>query len=158
MANQKMVRVDYRLIHGQIVAKWIKFRPVNRLIIADDELVNDEFMSDIYRMGAPENEVEIIKIDDLEETLNKKDDSVMIIFKDVYNAKRAVDNGVKLAELNVGAVQNNKDRHSITSGVALSKEEYETLSDLKNKGLNVYIQPIPENDKLTLEKIKNKIK
>lgn len=158
MANQKMVRVDYRLIHGQIVAKWIKFRPVNRLIIADDELVDDAFMSDIYKMAAPENEVEIIKVDDLEETLNKKDDSVMIIFKDVYNAKRAVNNGVKLAELNIGAVQNNKDRNSITSGVALSKEEYEALSDLKNKGLDVYIQPIPENDKLSLEKIKNKIK
>ena len=71
----------------------------------------------------------------------------MIIFKDVYNAKRAVNNGVKLAELNIGAVQNNKDRNSITSGVALSKEEYEALSDLKNKGLDVYIQPLPENDK-----------
>lgn len=158
MANQKMVRVDYRLIHGQIVAKWIKHRPVDRLIVADDELSNDEFMSDIYKMAAPENEVEIIKVDDLEETLNSKDDSVMIIFKDVYNAKRAVDNGVELAELNVGAVQNNKDRYSITTGVALSKEEYETLSDLKNNGLDVYVQPIPENDKLLLERIKNKIK
>lgn len=158
MANQKMVRVDYRLIHGQIVAKWIKFRPVDRLIIADDELLNDEFMIDIYKMAVPGNEVDIVKVEDLEDALNSKDDHVMIIFKDVVNAKRAVDNGVELTELNVGAVQNNKERFSVTQGVALSKEEYESLSELKNNGLNVYIQPIPENDKLSLKSIKNKIK
>ena len=27
MGKLKMVRVDYRMVHGQIVAKWIKFRP-----------------------------------------------------------------------------------------------------------------------------------
>lgn len=158
MANQKMVRVDYRLIHGQIVAKWIKFRPVDRLIIADDELIKDEFMMDIYKMAAPGNEVDIIPVDELEETLNRKNDNVMIIFKDVANAKRAVDNGLNLAELNVGAVQNNKDRSSVTQGVALSKEEYEILSELKGDGLDVYIQPIPESNRLSLESIKGKIK
>lgn len=38
MAKQKIVRIDYRLIHGQVVAKWIKYYPVNRIIVADDEL------------------------------------------------------------------------------------------------------------------------
>src|SRR5699024_11398510 len=104
MANQKMVRIDYRLIHGQIVAKWIKFRPVDRLLIADDELLNDEFMIDIYKMAAPGHEVEIVKVNDLEDALNSKDDRVMIIFKDVANAKRAVDNGVVLAVINVVAI------------------------------------------------------
>ena len=40
MGKLNMVRVDYRMVHGQIVAKWIKFRPVDRLILADDSLVD----------------------------------------------------------------------------------------------------------------------
>ena len=60
MAKQKIVRIDYRLIHGQVVAKWIKYYPVNRIIVADDELKNDAFMCDIYKMAAPGNEVEIV--------------------------------------------------------------------------------------------------
>ena len=47
MAKIKMVRIDYRMVHGQIVAKWIKFRPVDRLILADDALVDDSFMGDL---------------------------------------------------------------------------------------------------------------
>lgn len=158
MATQKMVRVDYRLIHGQIVAKWIKFHPVNRLIIADDELIKDEFMIDLYKMAVPEHDVDIVAVDKLAETLDKKDDNVMIIFRDVKSFKRAFDSGVKLIELNVGAVQKNKDRQSLISGVALSKEEMALLKEMKDKGLNVYFQPIPENEKLSLESIQNKIK
>lgn len=157
MATQKMVRIDYRLIHGQVVAKWIKFRPVNRLIVADDELLKDEFMCDIYKMAAPGNEVEIVAVDDLQEALDRKDDQVMVIFRDVVNAKRAFDATVSLAELNVGAVPSAKDRHSVTQGVALSKDEFDLLMEMKNKGVDVYIQPIPENDKLTLDSIQNKL-
>lgn len=157
MATQKMVRIDYRLIHGQVVAKWIKFRPVNRLIVADDELLKDEFMSDIYKMAAPGNEVEIVAVDDLQEALDRKDDQVMLIFRDVATAKRVFDANIELAELNVGAVPSTKERHSVTQGVALSKDEFEVLQEMKKTGLDVYIQPIPENDKLTLDSIQNKL-
>ncbi|MBO0451975.1 PTS sugar transporter subunit IIB [Candidatus Enterococcus murrayae] len=158
MAKQRIVRVDYRLIHGQVVAKWIKYHPVNRIIVADDELKNDDFMCDIYKLAAPGNEVEIVSVAELEETLNKKNDDVMIIFKDIRNAQRALENGVELVELNVGAVQTGKASQFVTSGVALTMEEFETLKQLDTQGLNVYIQPIPENEKITLESIANKIK
>ncbi|HLQ40700.1 MAG TPA: PTS sugar transporter subunit IIB [Tetragenococcus sp.] len=156
MSEQKMVRIDYRLIHGQIIAKWIKFRPVDRLIVADDELVQDDFMSDIYKMAVPEHDVDIIKVADLKQYLEKKDDKVMVIFKDVTNALKAYKEGVSLKELNVGAVQSQKDRQTITSGVALSAEEYKSLTEMQDSGVDVYVQPIPENEKITLKSLKQK--
>ncbi|MBO0455224.1 PTS sugar transporter subunit IIB [Enterococcus hulanensis] len=158
MANQRIVRVDYRLIHGQVVAKWIKYHPIHRIIVADDDLKNDDFMCDIYKLAAPGNEVEIVSLAELATTLNKKNDDVMIIFKEIKNAKQALEDGVDLVELNVGAVQTRKDSRFVTSGVALTKEEFEDMEELQEKGLNVYVQPIPENEKLSLEGIRNKIK
>lgn len=83
MAKIKMVRIDYRMVHGQIVAKWIKFRPVDRLILADDALVDDPFMGDIYKMAVPQKDVDIVKLTDIQGALDKADDTVMLIFKDV---------------------------------------------------------------------------
>ena len=40
MAEIKLVRVDYRLIHGQVVARWLKVCPVRRIVLVDDVLVN----------------------------------------------------------------------------------------------------------------------
>ena len=125
MGKLKMVRVDYRMVHGQIVAKWIKFRPVDRLILADDSLVDDPFMGDIYRMAVPDREVDIVKLGDVQTAIDRKNDTVLLIFKDVASAYTVYKNGLQLPELNVGAVQNSAQRKAVVQGVALTVEEYE---------------------------------
>lgn len=158
MGKLKMVRVDYRMVHGQIVAKWIKFRPVDRLILADDSLVDDPFMGDIYRMAVPDREVDIVKLGDIQTAIDRKDDTVLLIFKDVASAYTVYKNGLQLPELNVGAVQNSAQRKSVVQGIALSAEEYEKLCEMKAEGVNVFLQPIPENDPVSLGSIEKKLK
>ena len=153
MGKLNMVRVDYRMVHGQIVAKWIKFRPVDRLILADDSLVDDPFMGDIYRMAVPDREVDIVKLGDVQTAIDRKNDTVLLIFKDVASAYTVYKNGLQLPELNVGAVQNSAQRKAVVQGVALSVEEYEKLSEMKAEGVNVFLQPIPENDPVSLGSI-----
>ncbi|MCR0206126.1 PTS sugar transporter subunit IIB [[Clostridium] innocuum] len=158
MGKLKMVRVDYRMVHGQIVAKWIKFRPVDRLILADDSLVDDPFMGDIYRMAVPDREVDIVKLGDIQTAIDRKDDTVLLIFKDVASAYTVYKNRLQLPELNVGAVQNSAQRKPVVQGVALSAEEYEKLCEMKAEGVNVFLQPIPENDPVSLGSIEKKLK
>ena len=158
MGKLNMVRVDYRMVHGQIVAKWIKFRPVDRLILADDSLVDDPFMGDIYRMAVPDREVDIVKLGDIQTAIDRKDDTVLLIFKDVASAYTVYKNGLQLPELNVGEVQNSAQRKSVVQGVALSAEEYEKLCEMKAEGVNVFLQPIPENDPVSLGSIEKKLK
>ena len=158
MGKLNMVRVDYRMVHGQIVAKWIKFRPVDRLILADDSLVDDPFMGDIYRMAVPDREVDIVKLGDIQTAIDRKDDTVLLIFKDVASAYTVYKNGLQLPELNVGAVQNSAQRKAVVQGVALTVEEYEKLSEMKAEGVNVFLQPIPENDPVSLGSIEKKLK
>ena len=158
MGKLNMVRVDYRMVHGQIVAKLIKFRPVDRLILADDSLVDDPFMGDIYRMAVPDREVDIVKLGDVQTAIDRKNDTVLLIFKDVASAYTVYKNGLQLPELNVGAVQNSAQRKAVVQGVALSVEEYEKLSEMKAEGVNVFLQPIPENDPVSLGSIEKKLK
>lgn len=158
MGKLNMVRVDYRMVHGQIVAKWIKFRPVDRLILADDSLVDDPFMGDIYRMAVPDREVDIVKLGDVQTAIDRKNDTVLLIFKDVASAYTVYKNGLQLPELNVGAVQNSAQRKAVVQGVALTVEEYEKLSEMKAEGVNVFLQLIPENDPVSLGSIEKKLK
>ena len=158
MGKLNMVRVDYRMVHRQIVAKWIKFRPVDRLILADDSLVDDPFMGDIYRMAVPDREVDIVKLGDVQTAIDRKNDTVLLIFKDVASAYTVYKNGLQLPELNVGAVQNSAQRKAVVQGVALTVEEYEKLSEMKAEGVNVFLQPIPENDPVSLGSIEKKLK
>lgn len=158
MATLKMVRVDYRLIHGQVVAKWIKFHPIDRLVLVDDMLVEDDFMADIYRMAAGDKKVDIVRLDSIQETLDATDDMVMLIFKDVAGAYTAVMGGLKIPELNVGAIQSGPGRKTILQGVALSAEEYDKLLKIRDTGVKVFMQPIPEHDAVDISAAADKVR
>ena len=42
MAEIKLVRVDYRLIHGQVATVWSKEANAQRIIICSDEVAKDQ--------------------------------------------------------------------------------------------------------------------
>lgn len=39
----KLVRIDHRLLHGQVVFAWVNRLNINRIIVVDDVAANDEF-------------------------------------------------------------------------------------------------------------------
>ena len=53
MATIALCRVDSRLIHGQVLTKWLGQSDANRIIVMSDMLIQDPFMKNIYIMAAP---------------------------------------------------------------------------------------------------------
>ncbi|HIX67556.1 MAG TPA: PTS sugar transporter subunit IIB [Candidatus Anaerostipes excrementavium] len=158
MADIKLIRVDYRLIHGQVVAKWLKVSPVRRIVLVDDVLGNDEFMSDIYKMAVPKGTaVDIVTVNKAKSVLDQTSDTVFLILKDIDTCCRVIDKGVEILALNVGAVPNEQGRKLITSGVAISPKELEQLEELETKGIEITVQPIPEIAALSFDAVKKKM-
>ena len=53
MAELALVRIDARMIHGQVVTQWIKRLSCTRIIMVDDQFSADPFMSKVLVMAAP---------------------------------------------------------------------------------------------------------
>ena len=49
----KLARVDFRLMHGQVVTNWIKQVNADSILIIDDELAKDKFLGQVFLMAAP---------------------------------------------------------------------------------------------------------
>ncbi len=47
-----LVRIDDRLIHGQVAVVWTKHLGVNRILVANDQIVNNEVQKMSLRMAA----------------------------------------------------------------------------------------------------------
>ena len=62
-------RIDYRLIHGQVITKWLKRSNADKIIVIDDELYNDPFLAEVYKMAAPSG-IEVI-MTSIEETTTR---------------------------------------------------------------------------------------
>ena len=56
----KMVRIDERLIHGQVAMIWTKQLGVDRIIVVNDKAANDPIMTSTLKMAAPDRAKAII--------------------------------------------------------------------------------------------------
>lgn len=53
MAEIKLFRIDSRLIHGQIITKWLKVTQADKIVVVDETLAADDFMKEIYVAAVP---------------------------------------------------------------------------------------------------------
>ena len=47
----KLVRLDYRLVHGQVLAAWVNQISAQRIIVVDDAAANDEMRSAALKLA-----------------------------------------------------------------------------------------------------------
>lgn len=84
MEGIKLVRIDFRLIHGQVITKWSNKISATRIVVVNDALSKDEFMADIYVMAAPPGmTVDVISIDekDVQDLLSIQDTGAEVTFQ-----------------------------------------------------------------------------
>ena len=145
MSGRVHVRVDNRLLHGQVVQYWLGHLEITHLIVADDGVARNEAMSIIYRMALPDTvQLTIIPLGDLPAMLKELDSvGTMVLIKDVQAAVRSVARGATISAVTLGNVHAAADRARITDAIYLSAEEVDALASLCRQGIVVEIQTFP---------------
>mgnify|MGYP000902059146 CR=1 FL=1 len=156
MATIGLARVDFRLIHGQVITKWSRKADAKKIVIIDDLLFKDAFMSDIYVMAAPPGIP--VKIYDVQTAVKEwkenqfGPDRILLLFKNIDTAKRVVQGGIALEELQIGGLGGGPGKVQVYKGIAVDKNDIEDLKQISEHGTRVYFQMIPEDPTLSLEK------
>ncbi|RLB66205.1 MAG: hypothetical protein DRH04_09730 [Deltaproteobacteria bacterium] len=145
-----LVRVDDRLIHGQIVETWVPYLNINQIIVADDEVCNNPFKRKIMAMSAPPQVQVIIKtIDDAVRYV--KDDFAqpgasprsMMLLASIEAADRAIKLGLPCNRLNLGNVHYQNGKTQISASISLNRQEVSLLEEMNRQGISIFVQPVP---------------
>ena len=100
MAKSLAVRVDDRLIHGQVVTQWVKVFKAQKIVVIDNNVAKDKMQKNVLKFAAPpEIKVSIFSVDKAVEIWEKNQFgnlNVFVLFKDVKQIKELADKGVKL--------------------------------------------------------------
>lgn len=145
------VRIDDRLLHGQVVVSWIPYLKVNEVVIADDEYANDEFMRDLIKSSGPEGvNVDIKTIDEAAEFLKADNENrVLVLVKSMEGLKELV-NRAKIKSINVGGLGAAKGRKRYYNSIHLSDEELNILKDMANDNVDVEIKILPKDKPIVI--------
>lgn len=161
MADLGLVRVDYRLIHGQVIAKWLKQIQADKIIVINDNLAKDSFMQKVYKMAVPPSVT--VQIIDLSTALSKWKENnmgegkILLLFKDVETAVKAWEGGITYSTLQVGGLGGGPGRKPIYKNVSLSDNDFNLLNKLSNQDVNIIFQAIPEEKPMEFKKITAKM-
>lgn len=144
----KMIRIDDRLIHGQIVTAWAKNINAGKIWIVDDGVAKDDFIKGVMQMVAPSDRELIIssvaEVPALLEKLDGEGDNVLILVKFPYVAQEIFKAGVKLKELNIGGMGASAERKKLFKNICASQAEKDTLKEIQDSGVDVYFQVTPD--------------
>ncbi len=161
-SNVAMTRVDFRLVHGQVAARWTRTLGATKIIVIDDATAKDKFMVDLFSMTAPAgSKIICYTIDTALEKWQKNKfgkGTIIVIFKDIDSAKRAYDLGIRFASLNIGQVPKTENRKPAFNTVCLSDTELDTLITLSDSGVEVYFWPTPDDKKEVLNNVVKKMR
>lgn len=163
MSKIVLTRVDSRLIHGQVVTKWLQQSGANEILVVSDELEADEFLQSIYIMAAPPGVEVIIKgaASVKEYWANEaagKETKVLFLVPDLPTLKAAVDAGIVDTDIQVGGLGGGPARKNVLKNINLSEEDVTILEELLGKGISVYFQAIPEENPIPMQKLIEKYK
>ena len=98
-------RVDMRLIHGQILNLWLLKMASRHVLIVDDELADDEFMTLMYQSLAPITiDVRIMKIAEAAEYIKATEDTedgLVILSRTPKEFLKLVELGVEIRQISL---------------------------------------------------------
>lgn len=148
----KGLRVDHRLLHGQVAVSWFGTLGANTILIANDGVANDESRKSIMRIAKPNNAKLVMKgIDYSIEAINSgivdKYD-LLIVVESVKDAYRLITETNKIKSLNLGGTKPAEGTKNISKTINITDEESALLSNLVEKGIEVEIRQLPGDKKI----------
>jgi len=150
-----LVRVDNRLIHGQVVEAWLPHLKVDRVVVADDEAAASPLIraamglavsTDVNVTIQPMSKVDFY-------VLSTDPVKTLVLVRDVDGVVAARERGLEMQKLNLGNVHFASGRRQVSPSVFLSQDELNRLKMLAEGGIEVEARGVPTDKPVPMEEM-----
>ncbi|MEG1301692.1 MAG: PTS sugar transporter subunit IIB [Erysipelotrichaceae bacterium] len=143
------VRIDDRLLHGQVCAFWTNTLKLTRIMVANDAVAVDEMQKSVLRMAAPTGiRTSLISLETAAQNIlagKYQGQKVLLILKTPEDALRLIKLGLPITEINVGNMANRPNTTQYKRSISLTDKEYDQFMELHEKGIRLTARMIPED-------------
>lgn len=149
-----ILRVDDRLIHGQVIAGWARPLGIESIILASDRICKDEWSCSAYRLAIPQGiEFSCVSIKTCVQSFDESNKKrVMIIVESVREASDLVDEGLEVQEVTIGGLGYRETTRQIAPYIYLSSEDVKSVVHLYQRGIKVIGKQLPNSPRIDVVK------
>ncbi|HST61823.1 MAG TPA: PTS sugar transporter subunit IIB [Longimicrobium sp.] len=155
-----LLRVDERLIHGQVVVGWGGPLHAEHMVVVDDDIAASPWEQELYCLGVPpEMEASFASVADARSQLAAWRDGgrrVIVLVRDVATAARLAEGGLLNGdEVNLGGIHHAEGRERVLPYLHLSDGDRDTLRQIAAAGALVSARDLPAGRRVPLEELLN---
>lgn len=153
----KMMRVDHRLLHGQVAFSWTSALSADCILIADDETASNDLKKSAMKLAKPNGVKLVIKsVDKAIESLNKgvtDKYKLFIVVGSIESAEQIIKGYPKIKKLNLGGTLPGPNKSNISKTIAVTDGERDILRGLLDQGIDIEIQMVPSDSKINVKNV-----
>ena len=143
------VRIDGRLIHGQVANLWATSLGIERIMVVDDQVAENAIEKSGLKLATPPGvKLSVLPVQKAADNiLAGKYDSqrLFIVARKPDRFLQLVERGVKLEHINVGNMSQTPETRSITRSINVVDEDVEVFKILDQKGVKLTAQMVPND-------------
>jgi len=152
-----LVRIDDRLIHGQIVENWMKSLKVNHVVVVDDFVAGDQMQKALFSMAVPERtRISILTVAQAKEAILNgqfEGDRAMLLLASPQNVLDLINKGVRITEVNVGGMHYSPEKKQILKTISVGKEDIQAFQEMDRLGVHLEARMVPDDEKIDIMEI-----
>lgn len=148
------VRIDARLIHGQVANLWTSYLDVTRIMVIDEQASQSDMDKAGLRLACPAGvKLSVLPVEKAAANiLDGKYDSqrVLIVVRNPQTALRLLEAGVMLEEINAGNMPKLPNTRAVQKTVHVTDEDVAVFKQIHEKGVTLTAQLVPNAEKVDL--------
>jgi len=152
-----LVRIDDRLIHGQVVENWMKFQKINHVVVVNDFVASDRMQKTLFSMAVPDHaKISILTIAQTKEAILNgqfERDRAMLLLVSPQDVLNLINKGVRIKEVNVGGMHYSPDKKQILKAISVSKQDIQAFQELDKLGVRLEARMVPDDEKIDIMEI-----
>ena len=151
-----LIRVDERLIHGQVVIGWGSHLVPDRYVVVDDQVAASDWEQELYALGLPDGvTAEFESVEDARAALIEWQEStsrIVILLRDIDTLRRMAEgNDLIGLPVNLGGIHYGPGRAQVLSYLYLDDEDRQRLMALRAQGIKISARDLPGSKEVRLE-------
>lgn len=144
------VRIDGRLVHGQVANLWTPKLQVDRIIVIDEAASTDDIQKSGLRMATPmTTRLSVLNYKVAADHIKNErygKQRVFLVAKKPQEYLKLLDEGVELASINVGTMSQTPTTKAVTKQINVEQEDIEVFDKIAEKGVKLTAQLTPSDE------------
>ena len=153
----KLLRIDDRLVHGQVAFTWTPALGVDCLFVANDRVAKDEFLRMTLGLAKPAGAKLLIKsVADAMVYLNdekNKGQSLLVLVDSVRDAHMLATGVEEIRSINFGGIRAKAGARAVSKAISLTEVDIGLIHELLAKGLELEVRQVPTDKKQPLKNL-----